>query len=453
MKKVIINSLKIFDIKTYIDRNVNGEKLIKSKKISHDDFHINEFVHFPVLVKDDGSLWKYGCLYLLSKLKSYIRPATSTLDAIASDLKLFYLFVENQKIDYLKAPRKILSPTYMYREYLEDQLRDQRISPNTLKRRMGTVINFYKYLINDQGIKFKYPLWESGLATVSYGNKYGSIQYKEVETKDLLKTNKSSTTDSTEECIIDGGRLHPLEKNKQIVLLKALKNINNTEMSLAFLIALTTGARMQSVFTLRKKHFNKIVSENDEEVRINIGYGTLCDTKRDKNYTLIMPAWLYTKIKIYLSSPRFVKRAKKSKHIFDDSDHQYVFLNNRGKPYYIAKEDPYRSLYGIPPSGSAIRQFIHGSLKQEMSQLGEELDFSFHDLRATFGMNLYDSKINLRDTGNESIDDILLDIKDRMGHSSLQTTMQYLNYRKRNKKKYIQTDYEEYMMGILDWAS
>ena len=43
----------------------------KDKTAQNDDFDIDNFLHFPVLVEDNGSIWKHGSLYLLSKLKNY----------------------------------------------------------------------------------------------------------------------------------------------------------------------------------------------------------------------------------------------------------------------------------------------------------------------------------------------------------------------------------------------
>ena len=48
------------------------------------------------------------------------------------------------------------------------------------------------------------------------------------------------------EHINDGGKLRPLPKDEQQALVESLKRIANTEITLAFLFALTTGARLQN---------------------------------------------------------------------------------------------------------------------------------------------------------------------------------------------------------------
>jgi hypothetical protein len=77
MKKVIIRDFKIY---TPIRGDQNCE---------NDSFDIDNFPHFPILLEDDGLIWEYGTLYLLSKLKSYKKPSSKTLDSIAIDLKDF----------------------------------------------------------------------------------------------------------------------------------------------------------------------------------------------------------------------------------------------------------------------------------------------------------------------------------------------------------------------------
>ena len=439
MKKITLNSLDIYT------------PLSKEKSIQNEDFDIDNFLHFPILVHNDGSVWKHGSLYLLSKLKNYQKPSPKTLDSIATDLKHFKEYCENEGIDYLSAPRKVLRPTYLYRSHLQQLLRDGRISPNTIKRRMSAVVGFYEYLIDTEGIEFKFPLWESGITSIIYQDNQGFKQSKQVKTKDVARVISTSNPDLFDDAIVDGGRLHPLPHEQQIALVKVLKAIGNTEMTLSFLIALTTGARMQTVFTLRKKHFEKSLNNKENEVKIKVGYGTDCNTKFNKIHTLIFPAWVYQKVKIYLNSPRYKKRENKAIHIFDEKAKQYVFLTNRGAPFYAASNDPYRHLYKEVPNGATVRQFIFKSLKKQLKNEGFDFNFSFHDLRATFGMNLLDRFMPLVDTKELKLSHALIHVKERMGHSSLSTTEKYLNFRERHKiKEQAQDNYETYLMELLN---
>lgn len=438
MKKLIIKKLNIFESQS------------KNISVYNDNFNITNFLHFPILINDDGSIWKHGSLYLLSKLKNYQKPSPKTLDSIATDLKTFKEYCDDENIDYLSAPRKVLRPTYLYRSYLQQLLRNGKISPNTIKRRMSAVVGFYEYLMNTEGIEFKFPLWESGITSISYQDNYGFKQYKHVNTKDVSKVVSRSNPDLFDDAIVDGGRLHPLSSEQQIALFKALKNISNTEMTLSFLIALTTGARIQTVFTLRKKHFEKVLINEEIEVKIKVGYGTDCDTKFNKIHTLIFPLWVYQKVRIYLNSPKYQEKEKRATHIFDEMNKQYVFLTNRGTPFYAAHDDPYRYLYKEVPNGATVRQFIFNSIKKQLKIDGITFDFSFHDLRATFGMNLLDKLMPLVNSKELKLSHALIHIKERLGHSSLSTTEKYLNFRDRHKiKEQAQDNYETYLKELL----
>jgi len=439
MKKLTLKRLDIFT------------PISKEQSIPNEEFDIDNFLHFPVITHDDGSIWKHGSLYLLSKLKNYQKPSPKTLDSIATDLKHFKEYCDSENIDYLIAPRKVLRPTYLYRSHLQQLLRDGKISPNTIKRRMSAIVGFYEYLINIEGLEFKFPLWENGITSVTYHDSYGFQQSKQVQTKDVSRVISTSNPDLFDDAIVDGGRLHPLPQEQQFALVRALKTIGNTEMTLGFLIALTTGARIQTVFTLRKKHFEKSIKDEESEVKIKVGYGTDCDTKFNKLHTLIVPSWLYLKVRIYLSSPRFKTREEKAVHIFDDQSKQYIFLTNRGAPFYAAHDDPYRHLYKEVPNGATIRQFIFNSLKNQLKIDGFRFDFSFHDLRATFGMNLLDKLMPLVDNKELKLSHALIHIKERLGHSSLSTTEKYLNFKDNNKiKEQAQKDFENFIIRVLD---
>lgn len=442
-KKYVIKNLEIYT--PVVDSIAN----VIEKQYA-EDFDIENFLHFPILLNEDGSPWKYGVLYLLFKLKQYKKPSPLTLDSIADGLKHFKIFCDREDIDYLSAPRKVLRPTYLYREHLNYLVKKGQIVSSTLQSRMSAVVGFYEYLINEEGVKFKFPLWEKGITSISYVDQYGFKKIKEVNTKDVSRVNLNTSSDLYDDAIIDGGRLHPLSKEQQKCLLQSLKNISNTEMTLAFLISLTTGARIQTVCTLRKRHFSKNIDSNIREVKIKVGFGTFCDTKFNKNYILVMPSWIYNKIKIYLDSYRYRSREEKATHIFDTDDLQYIFLTNRGRPFYVAKDDPYRNIYRKIPNGGTIRTFITTTLKDEIIKNGGQPDFSFHDLRATFGLNVFDRLMQLVQNGEITLSYALIHLKDLMAHSSLLTTENYLKFRQRNKiKEELQDDFENYIFRLL----
>lgn len=64
MKKLTLKRLDIFT------------PISKEQSIPNEEFDIDNFLHFPIITHDDGSIWKHGSLYLLSKLKKLSKTIT-----------------------------------------------------------------------------------------------------------------------------------------------------------------------------------------------------------------------------------------------------------------------------------------------------------------------------------------------------------------------------------------
>ncbi|MGJ0495083.1 tyrosine-type recombinase/integrase [Aliarcobacter cryaerophilus] len=442
--KVKIKSLKIF--KPTISKN--SFNIIEE---DNNNFDITNYQFFPILLNPDKSLWELANRYLLNKLKSYELPNPRTLDTIACDLKDFMNFCNEEEIDYLHIPRKLSNPIIKYKKNLLFKLHNNELSTNTIKRKLSSITCFYDWLIKHENIKFNFPLWTDSESYISYSNDYGNKNYKKIKTKDINKISSTKNLSTYDNSIIDYGRLHPLTKKEQIILIRILKECNNDEMLLSFIIALSTGARMQTVFTLRLKHFEREVTNSETIVKIEIGYGTHCDSKFSKRNILFFPVWLYKKIQIYIKSEKAIRRRNKSKHIFDNYSLQYLFLTSRGSPYYCAKDDKYKIIYPSPPSGENIRMFINNTLKPKYAEKNLQFNFSFHDLRATYGINLVDSYTPLLKEKKISLTQILNIVRERMGHSSLRTTELYLNYKVKGKNiDEAQNNYEQFLRRLLD---
>jgi len=415
-------------------------------------FDTPDFHHYPIVLDEDGSLWSDANRYLLSRLDSVVPAKYRTLESIASDLVSFRSWLNEEEIDYLLIPlRPRGTPTFRYCAYLHDQVTyKKKIQPSTAKRRMISVQNFYRWLIRD-GHDFKNSLWSEKNVNLLVRDSQGFQLQKSVLSTNLTRSFKTSKkNDDYGDCINDGGKLRPLPKDEQKALVESLKRIGNTEMLLAFMIALITGARLQTVFTFRKQHFEFEPRDNTVVYRLKVGGGTPIDTKFGKQIVLLIPIWLYYRIQIYLRSERYMTRENRSKHAYENSNEQYVFLTRVGAPYYIAGNDLFDALYRSPPRGNSITQFIRQQLKPDLIKCGHDFDFRFHDLRATFGMNLLEDRLANLEPGQHfnanqpDFFDMLIYVKERMGHSKLSTTEGYLNYRKKyHLAAYIQTEIEQ----------
>jgi len=415
-------------------------------------FTTSHYSHFLYIIDPDGSLWELGNLFLLSKFKGPLDPKFGTLDCLARDLKVFRAWVLDNRIDYLSSSeQKLWRPTYRFHGHLSDLVLFGKIKNSTAKRRMNTVENFYRWLILE-GHEFKHPLWSESTFSASFANRKYSNQHT------ANKTNLSSTfrtqpkTDYSNEYIFDGGKLRPLSTKEQGVLIRCLDLLGNTEMKLAFLIAISTGARLSSVFTLRRSNFEETLAHKQTFAKVLIGGSTLVHNKKNKGLVIWIPKQIYTKVQIYLNSERSKSRQNISSFRQDSvNDNEYAFLTKSGNPYYISPRDPAFSKFLYPPRGTAVHKFISSRLRPLINNNKNSFKFKFHDLRATFGMNLLEFHLN-EDLNTDNAPDyfgIFTIIQQRMGHSELKTTEAYLNFRRRSDYTIkFQANFEQYLLDI-----
>ncbi len=187
------------------------------------------------------------------------------------------------------------------------------------------------------------------------------------------------------------------------------------------------------------------------------GPGTGIDTKFDKKMTIHVPTWFYNKITVYTQSERAKQRRLKSNK--GDNEDNYVFLTNRGKPFYTDTID--RNLFNpnqktkYHASGGTVRTFIAEYLLPELrKKSGHSFSFHFHNLRATFGMNLSDALNELVEKKKITLTEARNIIREMMCHDSFSTTDEYLDYREKTKIiRATQEHYQQYLKTLSEAAS
>lgn len=416
------------------------------------------YPNFPVLIQGDGQPWVIGNLYLITKLQREVGYESRTFRGIADHLLDYLRFLEDENLDYLYFPKNDrLKVTYRYRQRLIDFVSAGQLSASTASSRINAVINLYRGMMHWdliaeeslEGIAFteikKY---------ITVNSTFGVLKNISVKSHNLAIPNTKKQSQA--EYINDGGYLRPLPLSQQNILLKALLS-SSREYQLMFYFALFTGARVQAVGTLRIKHLLCELDGNGY-LRIPIGTGTLLDNKNGKRMTLLVPKWLVKEIKIYSRSPEAIKR--RSRSYYGETPENYVFLSKSGTPYYTSKKeilDRHDSSISLNAGildrardvsiqdGAALRTHIRQILLPRIHRITQDFQgFTFHDLRATFGMNLLESMI--KQTGHQGITAALDYVQQRMGHTNKGTTMQYLNYKSRLEwKSNIQNEFETYL--------
>ncbi|MDP6000436.1 site-specific integrase [Acinetobacter bereziniae] len=391
---------------------------------------------FPSLIKSDNTVWHLASAYFNHLLIDQ-RKSTALLESVASDLIDFLRFLENTELDILYLPPKPEKRvTYQFHTSLLQRIRLGLISPSTARQRMNRILRFYDFLISENVFtseELKNRPYEKIRTYVSCISATGDVYKKQVDTSNLKI--RHSPRPSYGDEIIDGGRLHPLSMIEQQIFLKYLEQYGSRDFQLICYMALYTGARLQSICTLRAFHIKELLTKQmpnsvDDTYSIRIGGKSIIDTKGGYEHNLKVPAWLIQDIDQYLSSESWKQRASQS--LYKVEDENYVFLTKHGNPYYTSiKEIEDRNLQLFSKKikfsihrGNAARQALTKLINLMHKNKEDIKTFTLHDLRATFGVNLL---LSASKHVND-IDKILPYIQSRMGHRNIMSTIHYVRY-------------------------
>jgi len=417
----------------------------------------SRFNLFPVVRDEHGAPWAEAMVYLLSRLQGTVLPNMGTYKGVANDLAAFRQYIDETGIDWTAfGKNKLLRPTYRYNAHLILAVRAGELASTTARRRMAAAVAFYRWLIEEKVISPEHTPWKDSDRFIEISDGRGAKVTKRVKTTDVaIKVFKENDPYTTE--IDDGGKLRPLPKDEQQWVLEALLAIGNTELTLIHLLALLTGARIQTVLTIRVGHILQERSLGDhEEVRIPVGHGTGIDTKNDKQMVLHIPARLYRALCAYAESDRAARRRRRAKG--GDILEQYLFLSIRGKPLYESKAEAVQydndNSVRHAKAGQSVRQLITDCVLPYVRRHNSPtFHYRFHDMRASFGMNLTDMQLQLVATGEITLHEAREYVKVRMGHESSATTDLYLQYRGKLKfNRRVNDAYGEHLETLITKA-
>jgi hypothetical protein len=402
-----------------------------------------------VIVQPDGSLWVEGSLYLFERVTE-LGTKASTASNIAGDLSHFMNTLLAGARDFRDFNGHAFNrPTYFYKAELKSLLATRKLKRSTANRKINSVIGFYNWLVTSRGFRPQQDMWEKKNRSVTFLDKHGFHQSKQVTSTDL--TFRSAPPIPIGQYIIDGGKLCPLSKEHQKLLIETLARLGNPEMLLVHVIALTTGMRIQSILTLRHSSIKCGLGDQSSETQyalhgIKIGEGTPVDAKNGKPQTVLMPAWLHHKLEIYINSTRHKERAMKSP--IREDGLQYLFLTRTGKPYYVASTD--EEIFGYSnEKGSAIRQYIT-TINKRLKEICSNFNYQFHDLRASFGVNLVVDNSKHLESGKMNQLELLDLVRRRMNHGDLETSMLYVKFQQESGLvAYGQSDFEDHLRSII----
>jgi len=377
-------------------------------------------------------------MWLLERARAKPQSVATTLVSIAHSLACYLEFLDEvigQPWDDFSSVDKYTRPTYLYKSHIEDLINAGEIAHSTGAKRMNAVIGLYRWLTDEErrfGFKPANPPWIERKVSFEIRNTQGLKQTVDVQSTDLSIKNPSRE-DALDTRISDGEKLRPLPQDEQRLLIAVLRQLGNREVELAHYIALDTGGRKQTVFTLRWGIFSRKPGEISQwPLKIACGPGTGIDTKGNVNANLVVHRPLYELLHVYATSPHAQIRRERSP--LREAPINYLFLTSQGNPYYESKADVVsrressKKRTRNASKGNWINTFCQTRVLPLMRQTMPQFDYIFHDLRATFGMNWVDHQ-TANDPSYAAGARAREDLRKLMWHSRATTTDRYLEYR------------------------
>lgn len=403
--------------------------------------------HFPFLFHANGESWHEANDYLLSLLKHKPSMSLRTDDVRrqASKLLDYLLFCEDESLDWLdfSGARPSLRPSYKYFYYLINQ---SGRSNAVVNQYTGAIYNFFRYIsVHWHEVDMRRVDTVKQVKIVVRG--VNGSKVIDVEKRSLTTRARPVSPVSLGFVREDGEDLRPLSNLELRTLLATIVNEKqwSTIERLILQTSLMTGARKQTVLTLRLRHLQGFSEDRllpEGAYKVHAGPGTGIDTKFDKPQDLYFPKQLAEELVTLAYSPMMKKRRKKfcaqmAAHfgMSISEEDMYIFLSDQGNCYYMAKSDP-RYMSAKSPQTGQVTETIKRKLIDKASEQFPK-DFSYHWLRATFAYQLYQRLQALVDKGAMRDGEVIDFIQNRMHHESRGTTEHYLKLFRMTQEKLI----------------
>ena len=153
-------------------------------------------------------------------------------------------------------------------------------------------------------------------------------------------------------------------------------------------------------------------------------------------------------------------RTRRERAAGGDHEDQYLFLSVRGSPLYRSKTDAQAfdasNTLRHAKVGQGVRQFITDYVipwVRTNCKGAADFHYRFHDLRASFGMNLTEDQLALVSQGHITLAQAREYVKTRMGHESAATTDLYPNHRHNLKMvRQVNDDYADHLKSLVERA-
>lgn len=318
-----------------------------------------------------------------------------------------------------------------WKKYLID-CRDKHgvLAPTTTTARMNSCISFYRHCSVNRFIGRDAPKWKDIPVVIKYHDAVGFERSLSRITTDVsIKCRVAKRT------VVEDGLL-PITGEHMVQLLEFATLNSSPELLLMLKIGFFTGARVQTICSLKVGNLERAVPDTVVSGlwRIAVGPGSRphVETKFDVSGNLLIPEQLLNELKTYAYSTRRMKREAVS----PVENKGLLFITSRGNPYE-RKDDAKRS--------SAINSEMV-TLRRAASSAGLKFmsNFHFHQTRATYGTQLMRILLPL---GN--LQAALEFVRNAMFHKEVSTTMTYIKFIEKTKGKMeVSNAYTQVFFGL-----
>lgn len=410
--------------------------------------HDRSLFNLPFLFHANRDPWHEANDYLLSLMrdKAPLNRRTDDVRRRASKLLDYLLFCEHANLDWqdFSGARPSHRPTYKYFYHL---INEGNRSNQVINQYTAAVYHFYKYVSEHwHDLDMKRVDTIKQVRFIVQGSKGARV----INAEKRSQTQRTPPSSSVPLGFVreDGEDLRPLSNCELGAFLGAIKNEKEWSAveRLILLASLMTGARKQTVLTIRLKHlegFTEDKLEPEGAYKLYAGPGTGIDTKYDKAQVLYVPKQVAEELVTLAKSPMMKKRREKFRAQLEanypglsmSEGDMYLFLSDQGNCYYMAANDPRYAIVKSPQTGQ-VTETIKNKLIKKASRPFPK-DFSYHWLRATFAYQLYQRLQPLVQDGVLNPGEDIGFIQNRMHHESRETTENYLKLFKMTHEKVI----------------
>lgn len=374
--------------------------------------------YVPQFYWSDGVPWHELNLWFLrqAELVSLGLRKIETLHAIGTSMKFYMKYLEAQNMNWWSFPEKYADRCLLkYRGWVISLRRSGRFSSTTCKRRMGDVLRFYDWVLEEDLLNPENSPFRKRQITIKVNDVVGFKRSLTVYRNELSISRSEIGSDDLMNDLEDG--LEPLTQRQKKLVLEQARKYATEELHLMLQLSFSSGMRLGSICDLKMSTLDNAVPcfENSNLLYLHIGpkaRGVPVATKYNVTGRVIVPDTVLKLLRSYCQSVRRLFRVAKA----EDKHKDIIFLTKNGRPYSRGGKD----------QSNAVNVQIH-RMKDAARQNGTDLlDFKFHRARATFASEI--AVLGLKFFGPRKIPAVIGLIRKLLMHKDEKTSLAYISF-------------------------